>query len=171
MLCTHVTVPSIIHFCPAERRSTMRRSIIHRNTRKCQGLKSTPYIGDGHPTFNRESLFRGYINPDEIPFCMGNTVNLDPIAHINPQKPLLSPIRTIPTCFERFTTQGRPDSNFTAPEEPWNLRKQIHGWQATNVFREHKQKTVGFPIVPSYPVGSMYGPVYLIYIYIYLDWP
>lgn len=35
-----------------------------------------------------------------------------------------------------------------------------------NVFREHKQKTVVFPIVPSYPVGSMYGPVYLIYIYI-----
>ena len=25
--------------------------------------RSTPYIGDGHPTFNRESLFHGYINP------------------------------------------------------------------------------------------------------------
>ena len=25
--------------------------------------RSTPCIGDGHPTLNRESLFHGYINP------------------------------------------------------------------------------------------------------------
>ena len=28
----------------------------------CQG-RSAPYIGDGHPTFNRESSRNGYINP------------------------------------------------------------------------------------------------------------
>ena len=39
------------------------------------------YIGDGHPTFNRNP-YNGYINPyywvDDYPLLYGNTGSLDP---------------------------------------------------------------------------------------------
>ena len=46
----------------------------------CAMVKSR-YIGDGHPTFNRES-YNGYINPyywvDDHPLLYGNNGSLDP---------------------------------------------------------------------------------------------
>ncbi len=43
------------------------------------------YIGDGHPTFNR-NLYNGYINPyywvDDHPLLYGNNGSLDPSTHI-----------------------------------------------------------------------------------------
>ena len=43
------------------------------------------YIGDGHPTFNRNP-YNGYINPyywvDDHPLLYGNNESLDPGTHI-----------------------------------------------------------------------------------------
>ncbi len=43
------------------------------------------YIGDGHPTFNRNP-YNGYINPyywvDDHPLLYGNTGSLDPNTYI-----------------------------------------------------------------------------------------
>ena len=45
----------------------------------CQG-RSTPYVGDGHLTFNR-NRYNGYINPyywvDDHPLLYGNNGSLD----------------------------------------------------------------------------------------------
>ena len=45
----------------------------------CQG-RSTPYVGDGHFTFNR-NRYNGYINPyywvDDHPLLYGNNGSLD----------------------------------------------------------------------------------------------
>ena len=42
------------------------------------------YIGDGHPTFNRNP-YNGYINPyywvDDHPLLYGNNGSLDPSTH------------------------------------------------------------------------------------------
>ena len=50
----------------------------------CAMVKSR-YIGDGHPTFNRNP-YNGYINPyywvDDHPLLYGNNGSLDPGTHI-----------------------------------------------------------------------------------------
>ena len=55
-----------------------KRNIIYTN--KCAMVKSR-YIGDGHPTFNRNP-YNGYINPyywvDDHPLLYGNNGSLDP---------------------------------------------------------------------------------------------
>ncbi len=52
----------------------------HIRKHKCAMVKSR-YIGDGHPTFNRNP-FNGYINPyywvDDHPLLYGNNGSLDP---------------------------------------------------------------------------------------------
>ena len=49
----------------------------------CHGQKSR-FIGDGHPTFNRNP-YNGYINPyywvDDHPLLYGNNGSLDPSTH------------------------------------------------------------------------------------------
>ena len=44
--------------------------------------RSTPCIGDGHPTFNDGNPYNGYINPyywvDDHPLLYGNNGSLDP---------------------------------------------------------------------------------------------
>ena len=64
------------------------------------------YIGDGHPTFNRNP-HNGYINPyywvDDHPLLYGNNGSLDPIAHMrNDEMP--NPPEVDPVC-TRATTQ------------------------------------------------------------------
>ena len=55
----------------------------------CQG-RSTPCIGDGHPTFNRNP-YNGYINPyywvDDHPLLYGNNGSLDPGTCLIPKRP------------------------------------------------------------------------------------
>ena len=54
----------------------------------CHGQKSR-FIGDGHPTFNRNP-YNGYINPyywvDDHPLLYGNNGSLDPSTHIPPME-------------------------------------------------------------------------------------
>ena len=61
----------------------------------CAMVKSR-YIGDGHPTFNRNP-YNGYINPyywvDDHPLLDGNNGSLDPGAYIY----ILNLILTLPT--------------------------------------------------------------------------
>ena len=51
----------------------------------CAMVKSR-YIGDGHPTFNRNP-YNGYINPyywvDDHPLLYGNNGSLDPGTYVN----------------------------------------------------------------------------------------
>ena len=50
----------------------------------CAMVKSRN-IGDGHPTFNRESLqwvYKPYYWVDDHPLLYGNNESLDPIAHM-----------------------------------------------------------------------------------------
>ena len=53
---------------------------------RCAMVKSR-YIGDGHPTFNRNP-YNGYINPyywvDDHPLLYGNNGSLDPSTAISP---------------------------------------------------------------------------------------
>ena len=52
------------------------------------------YIGDGHPTFNRNP-YNGYINPyywvDDHPLLCGNNGSLDPGTYAQKQPKLIGP--------------------------------------------------------------------------------
>ena len=52
----------------------------------CTSYDSEDYIGDGHPTFNRNP-YNGYINPyywvDDHPLLYGNNGSLDPGTYVN----------------------------------------------------------------------------------------
>lgn len=129
---THLTVPNLYLFLPPERRCTHAAPFIHRNTTKVPGLKSTPYIGDGHPTFNRESFFSGYINPDEISFIWELMWILTP-AHINPKTSAFTN-KNHPNLFWTFHNSGPPRLQFHSSRgtlKPDNF----HGWQAERLSR------------------------------------
>ena len=58
-------------------------AVFVQNRMRCAMVKSR-YIGDGHPTFNRNP-YNGYINPyywvDDHPLLYGNNGSLDPITN------------------------------------------------------------------------------------------
>ena len=83
------------------------------HTIKCAMVKSR-YIGDGHPTFNRNP-YNGYINPyywaDDHPLLYGNNGNLDPGTNECPSQRftvgvLDSWISFLTTSFSIWKTRG-----------------------------------------------------------------
>ena len=78
---THGTaiIPVFMEWPPSIKKSWPQKCHWMRST-KCAMVKSR-YIGDGHPTFNRNP-YNGYINPyywvDDHPLLYGNNGSLDP---------------------------------------------------------------------------------------------
>ena len=60
-------------------------STIHENSGYMSQGRSTPCIGDGHPTFNDGNPYNGYINPyywvDDHPLLYGYIGSLDPSTY------------------------------------------------------------------------------------------
>ena len=76
--------------------------------------RSTPCIGDGKPpTFNRESLFHGYINPyywvDDHPVLYANNVSLDPSTYVQQQIPSTPHLSSTSVCWSFIHPQRGED--------------------------------------------------------------
>ena len=88
---------------------------------KCQG-HPTPYIVDGHPTFNDGNPFNGYINPyywvDDHPLYYGNNGSLHPSIISQEFSRCLEPPQTHPP----FWDHSFPiHSNWRTPKDQYTL--------------------------------------------------
>ena len=83
---TPVAVPNAWHHAGLLEFHPSETELAHIHINICAMVKSR-YIGDGHPTFNRNPyIYNGYINPyffvDDHPLPQENNGSLDPDTYI-----------------------------------------------------------------------------------------